>query len=113
MRSLKDLLFYASTREDLRAWPEDARRVVGHELLQVQRGLAPSDFKPMPTVGLGVYEIRVRTALQHRVFYVARFDEAVYVLHVFEKRSRKTPRTEIELGRARLAALVRERSGMR
>ena len=59
---------------------------------------------------MGVYEIRVHTRVAHRVFYVAKFREAVYVLHAFEKRSRATPQGDIELGRARFAELVRRRS---
>lgn len=51
----------------------------------------------MPTVGPGVREIRVHTALEHRVVYVAKFVEAVYVLHAFEKRTRKTPIRDVEL----------------
>ena len=63
----------------------------------------------MPTVGPGVREIRVHTALEHRVLYVAKFAEAVYVLHAFEKRSRKTDRHDIELGRQRFRALMSRR----
>lgn len=63
----------------------------------------------MPTVGPGVREIRVHTALEHRVLYVATFVEAVYVLHAFEKRSKKTARHDIELGRQRFRALMSRR----
>jgi phage-related protein len=56
----------------------------------------------MPTVGTGVAEIRIRGRLEHRVIYIAKFDEAVYVLHAFEKRSRRTPRADLDLARARL-----------
>jgi len=63
----------------------------------------------MPTVGSGVQEIRIQTGLEHRVFYVAKFAEGVYVLHAFEKRTRKTPRHELELGRDRFRALIMKR----
>ena len=63
----------------------------------------------MMTVGAGVAEIRVRTRLAHRVFYVAKFAEAIYVLSAFEKRTRKTPPAEIELARRRLGELLRRR----
>ena len=63
----------------------------------------------MPAVGPGVREIRIHTALEHRVLYVAKFAEAVYVLHAFEKRSRKTAKDAVELARQRYRALVRER----
>jgi phage-related protein len=63
----------------------------------------------MPTVGPGVQEIRIHTGLEHRVFYVAKFAESVYVLHAFEKRTRKTPKRELELARDRFRALVMKR----
>ena len=56
----------------------------------------------MLSVGAGVEEIRVHTGQEHRVFYIARFEEGVYVLHAFEKRSRKTPDRENEVARTRL-----------
>ena len=75
----------------------------------VQQGLDPTDSKSMPAVGPGVREIRIHTTLEHRVLYVAKFAEAVYVLHAFEKRSRKTARVDLEVARQRYRALVRQR----
>ncbi len=98
-----------SSLEDLRAFPEDARRAAGYQLGRVQQGLLPTDWKPMTTVGPGVIEIRVHTRVEHRVFYVARFEDAVYVLHAFEKRTRQTPQREIALAQKRLADLSRRR----
>ena len=106
----KPLAWLGASLDDVRAFPEDARRAAGYQLGRVQQGLLPSDWKPMATVGPGVMEIRVHTRVQHRVFYVAKFDEAVYVLHAFEKRTRKTPTSEIELARKRLADLARRRA---
>lgn len=63
----------------------------------------------MPTVGPGVREIRIHTGLDHRVFYVAKFTEGVYVVHAFEKRTRKTPKPYLELARDRFRALVMKR----
>jgi phage-related protein len=78
-------------------------------LRRVQQGLDPNDWKPLPTVGPGVQEIRIHTGLEHRVFYVAKFAEGVYVLHTFEKRTRKTPKRELELARDRFRALLMKR----
>ena len=64
----------------------------------------------MTMVGPGVIEIRVHTRVEHRVFYVAKFEEAVYVIHAFEKRTRQTPQSEIELARKRLTDLTRRRA---
>ncbi len=90
----------------MRAFPRDARRLAGFQLRRVQQGLEPFEWKPMPAVGPGVREIRVRTALEHRVLYVAKFAEAVYVLHAFEKRTRKTPQRDVSLARQRFHELL-------
>lgn len=102
-------MFVGSSRDDLRDFPADARGRAGFELDQVQRGLPPSDWRPMPSIGPGVMEIRVHTALEHRVFYVARMEDAVYVLHAFEKKSRKTSKHDLQVGRARLSQLLAHR----
>ena len=108
--SEKQLSWLGSSLDDIRAFPADARRDAGYQLGRVQQGLLPTDWKPMTTVGSGVVEIRVHTRLEHRVFYVAKFEEAVYVLHAFEKRTRKTPQPEIALAKKRLADLIRSRA---
>jgi len=105
----KPLVWVGSSLRDVRAFHPDARRKAGHELYQVQIGLAPSDWKPMPSIGPGVVEIRVQTQVQHRVFYVAKFVEAIYVLHAIQKTSRKTPSADIELGKKRLGEVMRLR----
>ena len=64
----------------------------------------------MTTLGPGVIEVRVHTRVEHRVFYIAKFEEAVYVLHAFEKRTRQTPQSEIALAQKRLADLLRRRA---
>ncbi len=64
----------------------------------------------MTSVGPSVIEIRVHTRVEHRIFYVAKFEEAVYVIHAFEKRTRQTPQPEIELAKKRLADLIRRRA---
>jgi len=106
----KPVSWLGSSLEDLRAFPEGARREAGYQVGRVQQGLMPSDWKPMTTVGPGVIEIRVHTGVEHRIFYVAKFAEAVYVLHAFEKRTRQTPQPEIELARKRLGDLNRRRA---
>ena len=90
-------------------FPEDARTLIGQELRLVQSGLMPSDFKPMTTVGAGVYEIRVRAGNQYRVMYVAKFSESVYVLHAFIKKTQKTASVDLEAAQSRYAALLTQR----
>jgi phage-related protein len=106
----KPIAWLGSALADVRAFPEDARREAGYQLGRVQKGEMPNDWKPMSTVGPGVMEVRVHTALEHRVFYVAKFEEAVYVLHAFEKRERRTPQAAIDLARRRLTDLLRHRA---
>ena len=98
---MKQLAFLGSSLDDLADFPADARRASGYELRQVQRGLMPSDFKPLFTVGPGAYEIRVHVLGEWRVIYVARFEQSVYVLHAFQKKSRKTRKEDIDLARDR------------
>jgi phage-related protein len=105
MRLVKDLHFVGASLGDLRRFPAEARREAGFQLDAVQRGLDPTDWKPLPTVGIGVREIRIRVPGQWRVMYVARFAEAVYVLHCFEKKSRKTRREDLDLARERYRSL--------
>lgn len=110
---VKALLWVGRSREDIRAFAKDARQRAGFELYQVQHGLGPSDWKPMPTVGSGVQEIRIHTRLEHRVIYVAKFTEGVYVLHAFEKKTRRTARADIELARSRLKDALASRQSVR
>ena len=98
---MKSLRFVGTSLSDLGDFPVDARRLGGFELWQVQKGLMPSDFKPMLNVGPGAYEIRIRVAGEWRVIYVARFADSVYVLHAFRKKARKTRKEDIEVASRR------------
>jgi phage-related protein len=107
---MKDVRFVGSSLNDLKDFPASARREAGFELSNVQSGLQPSDWKPMSTVGAGAGEIRVKDAAGiFRVIYVAKFEEAVYVLHAFEKKTQKMAKADVALARARYKALVEER----
>jgi phage-related protein len=106
---MKTLVWAGSSLEDLRAFPGDARRDAGHQLQQVQEGLEPDDWKPMAAVGPGVFELRIHTAVEHRIFYVAKFAEGIYVLHAFLKKTQQTSRRDIEIGRNRYREVVKNR----
>jgi phage-related protein len=102
----KPLLFVGSSHDDLKAFPDEARRDAGFNLDFVQRGLEPENWKPMRIVGPGVKEIRVRDATgAFRVIYLATRPEAVYVLHCFQKKSRKTRKADVELAARRFAQI--------
>lgn len=98
---MRPLKFIGSSLDDIRNFPAAARQQAGFELYAVQRGLDPSDWKPMSDVGAGVREIRLHVLGEWRVIYVAKFADVVYVLHAFQKRSQKTRREDIELARRR------------
>jgi putative addiction module killer protein len=102
----KLIRWLGSSLDDLRAFPEQARRIAGYQLSRVQQGLMPDDWKSMKAVGSGVLEIRIHTGAEHRVFYVEKYDDAIYVLHAFEKRTRQTRSSDIALAGQRLAELL-------
>ena len=99
----KPLHFLGSSLDDLRAFPEEARRDAGFNLDFIQRGMEPLDWKPIQAVGPGVKEIRVRDAAgAFRVIYLATRPEGVYVLHCFQKKTQKTRKADIDLAASRL-----------
>lgn len=109
MNGSKPIEFRGSSLDDLRAFPLTARREAGYQLDQVQNGYEPDDWKPMNTVGMGVKEIRIRDAAgAFRVIYVAKFAEAVYVLHCFQKKTAKTSKADLELAAKRYRDLLEE-----
>jgi phage-related protein len=109
MNNPKPVEFRGSSLDDLRAFPLAAKREAGHQLDQVQSGQEPDDWKPMNTVGQGVKEIRIRDASgAFRVIYVAKFSDAVYVLHCFQKKTEKTSKTDLDLATKRYRELLKE-----
>ncbi len=109
MADLKPVVFCGSSLDDLRAFPLPAKREAGHQIDQIQNGQEPDDWKPMKDVGRGVKEIRIRDASGiFRVIYVARFVDAVYVLHCFQKKTMKTSRSDLDLASKRYRNLLQE-----
>lgn len=104
-----------SIKEDVRSWPRIAKRKIGQQLRNVQDGEEPEHYREMPSVGLGVREIKViDDGDQYRLIYVAKFVEAVYVLHaITRKKTQKTRKKDIELARRRFKALIEQRKGFR
>jgi phage-related protein len=109
MTEPKPVEFRGSALDDLRAFPASARREAGHQLDQVQHGREPDDWKPMTTVGPGAQEIRIRDASgAFRILYVAKFLDAVYVLHCFQKKTQKTGKADLDLAKGRYRDLAKE-----
>jgi len=107
---MKPLRFLGNSLECLRAFPKDARSDAGRQLLLVQRGEALSDFKPMPSIGRGVEEIRIwEDSGTFRVIYTARLLDAVYVLHAFQKKSQATSKRDMKIAHKRWINLIGDR----
>ncbi|QJE74542.1 type II toxin-antitoxin system RelE/ParE family toxin [Aerophototrophica crusticola] len=111
MVSPKPIIFRGTSLQDLRDFPEPVRREAGYQLGRVQSGLEPTDWKPMQGIGPGVQEIRVRDGLgAFRVIYVAKFADAIYVLHCFQKKTAKTSGPDLDLAAQRYRDLAREKA---
>ena len=102
----KPIYWIGTSKEDIAKFPQDAKRKAGFQLRAVQRGESPADFKPMSVVGKGVEEIRIKAGEAYRIFYVARFAEAVYVLHAFNKKTQKTSKKDLEIGKQRYQTAI-------
>jgi phage-related protein len=94
------------SREVLQSFPEDVRQNFGFELWQLQQGERPSDYRPLPSIGTGVFELRDQDERAwYRVVYLSRINDVIYILHCFEKKSREMPRKDFERAKQRLKAV--------
>lgn len=104
-----DLYWVGAAKKELQKCPKTIKKRIGFQLLRLQNGEQPDDFKPMTSVGKGVYEIRVsdeRGNNTGRCFYVAKIEGSIYVLHAFVKnKSQKTPKQNLEMGKERFKEL--------
>lgn len=102
---MKRVIVCGGSHRRIKEFPEEAKDAAGHQLWLVQQGYEPLDWKPMVSIGAGVKEIRIHEPHEHRVIYVAKFGDAVYVLHAFEKKTQATAKKDIELARAAYAEI--------
>ena len=108
---MKPVSFVGDSLKRLREFPDDARQDAGYQLDKVQRDQQPDDFKPMPSIGKGVEEIRIREeSVTFRVIYIARLSDAVYVLHAFQKKSQATSKRDLDIAKERLARVLKGRA---
>jgi phage-related protein len=91
------------SRDVLSSFPDAAKRNLGFDLRLLQQGQQPTDYRPMSSIGSGVFELRDQDERAwYRVIYLSRVHEVIHVLHCFEKKSRETPVKEINTARQRL-----------
>lgn len=108
---MKKIIFVGHSLEEIKNFSLEAKRETGYQLDRVQRGKDPLDWKPMQGIGSGVREIRVRDKDGiYRVIYVAKFEEAVYVLHAFQKKTQKTNQHDIEIASQAFKRVLKERN---
>ena len=88
------------------AFPDGVRQNLGFQLWQLQQGDRPTDYRPLPSIGTGVFELRDQDERAwYRVIYLSRISDVIYVLHCFEKKSREMPRKDFEKAQQRLKAV--------
>ncbi|HCE10394.1 MAG TPA: cytoplasmic protein [Oxalobacteraceae bacterium] len=110
MNQEKEIKWVGSAYDDVLAFPDEPRRQAGFQLGKVQAGIEPDNWKSFDDVGAGTREIRIRESSGiYRVMYVAKFEEAVYVLHCFQKKTQATSKHDKEIAEARYRAVVNAR----
>jgi phage-related protein len=94
------------SREVLQSFPEGVRQNLGFQLWQLQQGQKPSDYRPLPSIATGIFELRDQDERAwYRLIYLSRRGDVIHVLHCFEKKGREMPRREFETAKERLKAM--------
>ncbi len=107
----KEIRWMGSSYQDILSFPAAIRKEAGFQLGKVQAGLLPDNWKPFDNVGAGTKEIRLRDAAGiYRVMYLAKFEEAIYVLHCFQKKTEATTKRDKEIAIARYKAITTKRN---
>ena len=110
MREDKQIIWIGSSYDDIRAFPLEPRKEAGFQLSKVQAGLDPDNWKPFDSVGSGTKEIRIRDSSgAYRVMYIAKFEEAIYVLHCFQKKTEATSQQDKDIAKLRYKAVIQSR----
>ena len=114
MKDEKEVAWVGDAKEVVCAFPTSMRKDVGYQIGRVQSGLEPNDWEPIERIGPGTKEIRCQDkGGWYRVFYVAKFEEAIYVLHAFQKKTNETPVAEIDKAKKRYATVLEYRKGLK
>ena len=110
MENEKPIVWVGSSLEDLVAFPAEARREAGFQLGRIQHDLEPTRWKEFKTIGVGVKEIIIaEDGNAFRVMYIAKFEEAVYVLHSFQKKTQQTSKHDKEIASRRYKQVLADR----
>jgi len=107
---MKQLLWVGNSYKAPTAFPKEIKQVAGFQLHLTQQGQDPDDWKPMQSIGANVREIRVHVDGEHRIIYLAKFEEGVYILHAFQKKTQKTAKKDLEFAKARFRDVIQHRT---
>ncbi len=104
------LLWIGNSYKALTAFPQTVRQAAGFQLHLIQQGNAPDDWKPMTSIGAGVREIRIHIDGEHRIIYLVKFEEGVYILHAFKKKTQKTAKKDLDIAKTRFREAIQHRA---
>lgn len=107
---MKQLYWAGSSYKVLTAFSDTVKQAAGFQLHLIQQGRDPDDWKPMQSIGAGVREIRIHADGEHRIIYIAKFEEGIYVLHAFQKKGQKTTKKDLDIARMRLREVIQQRN---
>lgn len=107
---MKQLLWVGNSYKVVTAFPKAVKQAAGFQLHLIQQGKDPDDWKPMPSIGAGVREVRVHVDGAHRIIYLAKFEEGVYILHAFQKKTQRTARKDLDIAKARFREVIQHRT---
>lgn len=96
---MKQVIFLGNSYRRICEFPSDAKRETGFQIHYVQSGVNPDDWKPMPSIGLGVKEIRIHLNNEYRIIYTANYHNTVYVLHAFVKKMQKMSKKDLQIAK--------------
>jgi phage-related protein len=102
---LRPIYWLGDSQSVVRSWSNSTKRQTGAELFRLQLGSDPIHWRAMKSVGRGVREIKIAEDGQYRVLYLTRRLDEIVVLHAFEKKTRRTSKSDIDLGKQRLKSL--------
>ncbi len=105
----QEVVWLGDSRKVARSFPKTVRKALGADLMAVQLGQSPADWRPMKTIGPGVREIRITHRGEYRALYITHIGDRVHVLHAFRKKTRRTAKADQVKARDRLRELQKER----
>ncbi|HEC16170.1 MAG TPA: type II toxin-antitoxin system RelE/ParE family toxin [Sedimenticola sp.] len=109
---MKRLFWIGNSYKALTAFPKAVKQVSGFQLHLIQQGEDPDDWKPMSSIGTSVREVRIHVDGEYRIIYLAKFEEGVYILHAFHKKTQKTSKKDLDIARARLREVIQNRTSL-